>query len=523
MLGRTSQWIGENCRAAAGVGTWVLCLGSALAGCASSGPILGGLDLDPPYAVVAPSETAHAHLESASKAYETEARPAAADLRDVSLRRCLILAVHHNRSLRQSTYAAQRFGLERDVRLSELDEAQLFAKYAVVEGPDRGDATIGAVGRAGGFEVRPFIEFLYEEFESDPTTTSYGVAVSRSVFRIKHEHIRQHLPLTRATKDYHVAINERIVELRELHLEVVRRFYDLHRFASRVQIRQDRVSDAEQFLKGVREKVRAGILAPVEATNADINLNQAHADLVREQTNLQNARETLLDLMGLELRADLAVSEEDLGALAPADLDVESDVSLVREHHERVRNQRLEIEVQKQSHEVSKDELIPDLTATLTTAREVDGDEDDRVDLDLNLSVPLDGYRAERARMTQDRLRLMELNVGLEAIRSDLERQLRARHRAIEQLTTTVDLTDKRLANERQKLATTLKRFENGEIENLEVTRAKSDVDDASVQLLDFRINRIIAKAGYRALLPDEPGGGIHRLSPQRTQRDAED
>ena len=489
--------------AASGAGTGALCALPVLWGCAPQGSFSGALVDAPPYTAVASTDRAESRLTEASAAYDRQVLPEESDLKDLSLRTCLVLAVQHNRALQQSTYATRRIGLERDIRRSELDQSDLFATYSAEEGPDRSDARVGAVGRAAGFEVRPFIEFLYDEAGGDPETTSYGVAVSRNVFRIKHEHIRQYLPLTRATRDFHVAINERIVLLRELHLFVVRRFYDVHRFARRVKIRQDRVADAGTFLAGVRDKVNAGIMAPVEATNAEINLNQAQADLVREQAELQNARESLLDLMALDLRLDVTIRDEDLTGAAPLALDLEQDVALVREHHEAVRNQRLEMEVQRQTFRVSKDELIPDLQATLTTARDLDwGGEADRVSLDLNLSVPLDGYRAERARMTQDRLRLMELAIRLDAIRSTLERQLRARHRTIQQLTTTVALAGKRLATERKKLATTLKRFENGEIGNLEVTRAKQDVDNVNVELLNLRIDLITEQAGYRSLLP---------------------
>ena len=486
----------------------MLLLSSLLTACADSYPVIpGGLDVNRPIMSVEPAGTDQQTVEQALTDYEN--RPVTltdSTLEHLSLRDCLVLAVEHNRSLRRTTYRTERLGQQRRIERSRLDDATLNAAYSVQEEDDVGDGRVSVTGRPGGFEVEPFVDFLYDEFgEDDKHETNYGVAISRQVFRVKYEDIRQPLPLTQATRDHHVAINERVLELRQLHLEVVRRFYGVQRLKKRLAVRQNRVEDARTFLESMEARFDEGMEAAVNVTNARINLNQAESDLVREQTNLQNANEALLELLGADVREVITIEAEDLSAIERESTEMDADLSLIEAHHENVRNQRLQMEVQRQQLQVSKEELIPDLFATLSASREADGD-DGRVALDLNLQVPLDAYREEKARARQDRLRLMELTVELADIRSDLARRLRRSYRTIDQLDTTVRLAEQRLESERNKLAARLRLYEIGaDTDNLEVTRAKQEVDQAEVDLLEAQVSRIIEEARYRSLLPSAP------------------
>ncbi len=145
---------------------------------------------------------------------------------------------------------------------------------------------------------------------------------------------------------------------------------------------------------------------------------------------------------------------------------------------------------------------MPFVTASRGVKRD---DHLDEVRLDLQLSVPLDNFHAERARARQNRLLLMEQTIELHSIRNELERQLRQRHRRINQLDTTVRLAKIRVREERAKLQAFLQIYEREAANDLEVTRAKEAVDQAEVDLLDAQISRIVEEARYRAILPSLP------------------
>ena len=479
-----------------------------LTACAQpSATLPGGLDLRYPYTQVEPTGRAVSDLTVAASRYQAHSEQTiATELEGLSLSGCLELALDHNRALRRATHAAERIGLGQDIARRDLDNPFFDATYTAVAGDDTGGGTASATGRFAGFEVEPFISYAHDEGADDELTGSYGVAVSRQLFRLDTERIRQYLPLTGATRDFHIALNDRVLELRRLRLEVVEAFYNIQRLNLRVAVRVNRQADAEQFLEQVRVLLEQGFASPAEETNAKISLNQAQADLIREQTNLQNAKEALLDLLGLELTRSLSIREEDLTAIRHASINLPADTALVTAHHESVRNLLLVMEVRRLEYRVDLAELQPDLSATVVASRDTDGLGDDgELAATFNLSIPLDGYRAERARATQDRLRLMESTLELAALRSVLERELRRRQRAIDQLKITVRLAEERLESERNKLKSEIKNYDLGRSDNLELVRAKATVDTAELALLDARIDRILEEARYRALLPAPP------------------
>jgi outer membrane protein TolC len=464
----------------------------------------GGARLKHSYIQIEPRGEALSSMAAAAQAYRTaplEADDAALD--DLSLKHCLELALAHNRGLRRATHAAERIGLGRRLARRDLAAPFLDASYDVVDGDDSSRGGASMVGRWAGFEFEPFISYDFDESADDPMSGNYGLAVSRQLLRLDTEQIRQYLPLTRATRDFHIALNDRALEVRRLRLAVIQAFYDIQRLSMRVAVRVKRQTDAEQFLATVSVKVANGLAARVQETNAKISLNQAQADLVREQTNLQDAKESLLDLMGLALTRSLSINAEDLTSIRHTQIDLLADAKLIRARHERVRNLLLAMETQRLEYRVDLDELRPDASATVTASSDTDGfDDDGQVSATFRLRVPLDAYRAERARATQDRLRLMELTLQLASLRSELEMDLRSRERSIKQLQITARLAAERLESELRKLEATIKRYDTGELDNLEVVRAKETVDNAELALLEARISRILEEARYRARLP---------------------
>ena len=230
-------------------------LSLGLVGCASNRMALpGGYDIMEPIMEVKPPVQAVADIDDRVALYgDRTGNPGQDEFREMSLKSCLVRAVQCNRSLRRQTYAAQRAGLQLPVVRQDLYAPFVDADYTLIDADDFGAGEVRVTGRVAGFEIEPFVRFEYDE-EADSgrggsdVLSNYGVAVSRNLFRIRHEALRQHLPLTRANRDYHVAINDRMLELRQLHLRVVELFYDIQRLRKRISVRENRVKDAEEFL-----------------------------------------------------------------------------------------------------------------------------------------------------------------------------------------------------------------------------------------------------------------------------------
>jgi len=434
------------------------------------------------------------------------------------------LALEQNRPYLQKSSARERARLGQTVARAQVYAPKLHADYTRRrDGLDDGDVRAEASMPLLGFEVRPFAASAWNE-RSDPAASnaydsSVGVTVSRRLLAL-HEHVRQRLPITQADSEFYVAANELVLQAKQLELESTRAFFTAQNAAARAKVRERRAADARQFLAFVAENVKQGFKAPVEELFASISLNQAEADLVRERAALRDAGERLLAILALPIGAPLDLVDEDVSVPPPAPARLEADIARQAAEHEELASQRARIDLARDRLKVARDAVLPVVAAGITAERRwigerayagVDG-HDDALSLTLSLDMPLDLQRAERARWQQSRRELDELELGTSETAARLERELRSVHRRIERLLLTVQLGERRLAAERSKLDATLKRYEAGAVDNLEVTRAKQDLDDAEVGLLDARIELALAAAEYRAQLParhsdTEPAG----------------
>ena len=430
---------------------------------------------------------------------------------------CVRQALTANRAYLQRAGARERARLGVEIAHAERYRPQLTADYtAATEAADGGSARVAADLPVPiiGVNVTPFATSAWDD-GSDVYRSAYGVAFSRRVFALS-EAVRQRLPLSQAEVDYLAAAFELLAEAKRLERDVTRNFLAVQNAQARVKVRLARVADARAFLDNVEQNVQHGFRPAADRLFAEISLNQAQADLVRELANERDAMERLLNQLGLPLASQVVLRPEDLDTLPALPGDFATDMALTLHAHEDLMVQSARQELVRERIRVATDEVAPHVTATFTAERRLEGNEafgdnldaDNRLALRVDVSLPLDGQRVERARLSQLRRQLADQQLAYDDILARLEQDLRAAWRAWERGRTEAELAAARVVTERARLEAVLARYEAGEVDNLEVTRAKQALDDADVRLLDARINLANTVAEYRALLPAQRGGG---------------
>jgi outer membrane protein len=432
------------------------------------------------------------------------------NLQDLRLEHCLALGISGNRSLARRRSALERAFHGRDIAETEVFLPELTASYTSEAGDNEvleSRVELDYTGFAG-FSVRPFVSVERDNSVADTNSTSTGITISRPVLAL-HEHIRRRLPITRADRDILVAENDLRLAGRDLRLDIVRAYYDVQRARLRLGVRKSRVTDSQEFLEVTQKRVDTGFSAPVDIVNATINLNRAQADLIAEETNVENARDSLRQVLGLDLNDALGLAPYEPGAPG-FEFDVKVDSLHMMAFHETLLNQRLAIDFADKELDIQRDRVRPQLDLSLTAERRSDSDsffsgrdrsaDDYRVE--LTYQTTLDFKKSARARMEQLLLSQEERHSSLKDAEVNLHRRLREAARRIEQLRLRIDLAEARLKSEQDKLTATLARYERGNVDNLEVTRAKQTVDDAQISLIESQINLVLAIESYRAILP---------------------
>ena len=451
----------------------------------------------------------------------------------MSLREAIGRAITSNRDLLAARSALFQARLGRTVAAVTVFAPVLTSSYtAYNESGDNGTARAGILTKTLGFEIEPYLRMGYvpngyESFNgfgngynqsADPIDrygTAAGITISRKLFAIA-EHIRQQLPISQADIAIYTAANNLVLAGREVELKAITAFFTVQRALTRIAVRERRLRDAQEFLVTVRDRITHGFASPLDGLYAEIDLNQAETELITDRTALLSAQEQLNDLLNRPVTAPVMVQPEVIDAARVATIpvhDLDGDVRGLLSGSEQLGSAAMQAELQLLELRVARDRIRPDVTAALTGERLATGTSafngndsvNNVVALTVTWNMPLDGWRAERARYDQLTLQLADQDRTLTGLRSNLETRLRADWRQITAQRRQLTLAERRLEIEQLRLAATLRRYEAGAVDNLEVTRAKQALDSAEIALLDTRIDLVLADAAYRALLPMTP------------------
>jgi outer membrane protein len=432
------------------------------------------------------------------------------NLQELRLEHCLALGTNGNRSLARRRSTLERAYHGRDIAETEVFVPELTASYTSEAGDNEAGKTRVELDYSGfaGFSLRPFVSVERDNSVTDTDSTASGITISRPVLAL-HEHIRRRLPITRADRDILMAENDLQLAGRDLRLEIVRAYYDVQRARLRLGVRESRVSDSRDFLAVTEKRVATGFSAPVDIVNATINLNRAQADLIAEETNVENSGDSLRQVLGLELNDAMSLAPYEPEAPVFA-FDVKVDSRYMMAFHETLLNQRLAIDFADKEISIQGDRVRPQLDLSLTAERRSNNDsffagrdrDNDDYRVELTYHTTLDFKKSARARLEQLHLSQEERHSSLKDAEVNLHRRLREAARRIEQLRLRIDLAESRLKSEQAKLTATLARYERGNVDNLEVTRAKQTVDDSQISLIESQINLVLAIESYRAILP---------------------
>lgn len=427
----------------------------------------------------------------------------------LSLAAAIQIAEENNRNLRTKINAVERSKYSRIIAKTEIYTPSLSANYTSTEDVDTSSGTVKLnYDGFAGVKIEPHLTLSDDGSSSSNKTTRWGISVSRPLLAI-NEHLRQDLPLNKAQRDYLKTIHLLDKARRSLRLEVVTAFTTAQRSAARLRVRLSRVGDSRDFLSITRKRVENGFAAPVDVVNATIDLNRAEAAQITEETSLENALDRLKQVLALPLDQKIKLRAFDSADVSVKKIDIQEDLVHLLAHHEDLVNQRLDIDIAHHEILIKRDEVRPQIDLTLSYEQDAanndyfdSADDDGEFKAILAYETTLDFKRGIRAKLDQLRLDQHDRHLKLKDAEIAKAIDLRRNHRNIIQLHTRIALAETGFEAEQEKLKATIAKYERGNVDNLEVTRAKQSADNAEIELLDSRINLLSAVEKYHALLP---------------------
>lgn len=273
---------------------------------------------------------------------------------------------------------------------------------------------------------------------------------------------------------------------RDVVLSVIRQYFRILQIKQQLLVSRDAIRERYRFLDETRVKYDVGRVAESEILRAEIQFLQEVETAIGRQQQLDDARDTLLILLGLPLETEVSLIDitgelTRRGRIEVPPLDQAVQMALSR----RRELMRADINVQLAaiSTRVARNNVLPDLDfdaglaafdadESFTRANEFDRD---RADAGLALRIPLQNIQRREAHR-QSVLRLEQARTNRLSLERDLTRQVYSTFRSV--LTTEARLTvlQQRVAQARRNLELINESFEVGASTITEVRLAQDDL-----------------------------------------------
>jgi len=337
------------------------------------------------------------------------------------------------------------------------------------------------------------------DIKSNQFYTSLSLIVNKPLFTINNVA----LELKQAELNYER--QTRYFKRSELDLvyQVTNDFFRLYRLSEQVAINQEKVDRQENIYTTTKNKFDAGLIAEVDAMQAEVDLIQYRNELRSSEGNLQEQEASFKQLVGIPLHVKVNVMAE--LELQPVPIDVEKAVGLALQYRSELVEKQIDIEDQKINTKqidarVSikgnlvgyyrfagfSDPAIPWGSTTkelLESSWEVLKQTPNR-GITFNLEVPIWDWGRNKAQVQAAETGLAREELALDNLQITIEREVRDVVRTVYEAFDRVQMLAKSKGVGEKSFDISLQRFANGDITSTELARASDQLNTAKLSYL---------------------------------------
>lgn len=336
-----------------------------------------------------------------------------------------------------------------------------------------------------------------EEEEEDEETTSYTFRLSKTLLG-EGSLLETRDAIEDSLVDEKARANTLALEERRLVFQTKRDFYQIVRNLQTLHIQQLRTERSERNLEIAVLKED-----PLDIATARLQVLEDEISVIRASQAVSNALEVLKVRIGMPVAEPFAIDEQ--FAFAPVPVDLDHALEFALEHHESIRNAKLELEKLERDAAIAARKPWPVVRvgAQHQIEEEENADSEDDTRVDLSLEWPL-GARADRYRR---RSAILSIAIQEEEIYNTLlarEQTIRSLARQLDEARAALDLQEQRVEIGALRLELFNDRWENGEIDILEYIRSQNDLENSKVQLINLKTSymELLAQFEFDTGLP---------------------
>jgi outer membrane protein TolC len=271
---------------------------------------------------------------------------------------------------------------------------------------------------------------------------------------------------------------------RSVLFQIKKSFFRVLRNMETLTIQERRLKRSEKNLEHALEREE-----PMDIATAKLEVPSSELSVLSSKMTIQAALDDLKEVMGMPLRDALTLSKE--FDFSFTEINFESDLKSCLESHEDLLNARLDLVVNKRHLVIAQRKTLPRvwLTAALSQDSQdgLRGLSRDSESLGLNLSWPImERASAGQRDVLKQELKILEIDlVGAEQQKIKIMRSL---FRILEEQRLSISLQESQLVLKERQVELYKDRWNEGEIDILEVVRNENDLENSRVNLVNRRI-----------------------------------
>ncbi len=370
--------------------------------------------------------------------------------------------------------------------------------------------------RSEAYQLNSWTPATYDpdvELRSNKFYTSLRMIVDKPLFTINN----LTLGLRRALLAYDR--QTRVFKRSELDLvyQVTQAFYQLYRSSQEVKINREQVERQAAIFQTTQDKFRAGLIAEVDAMQAEVEVIQSRNQLEQTEGAFQEREAGLKQLIGLPLEARVNLFDE----IEPLALAVDPDRAVALALAQRSELAEREIDIAERKIAIDQVDARtsikgnlrayydlsgysdPDLAWGTSTADLFDSSWDQLArtpnrGVTFELQVPVWDWGKNDAEVEAERARLRQDQMELEDLRRNIQIEVRDVVRRTRETWSRVEMLRKSKEVSRRSFEINLQRFENGDITSTDLARASEQLSQSNLSYLAAFIEYKLALADLR-------------------------
>lgn len=352
-----------------------------------------------------------------------------------------------------------------------------------------------------------------QDIKSSKFYTSLSLIINKPLFTINETALN----LKRAKLSYER--RSRAFKRSELDLvfQVTQTFYQLYSWSQRVEIDRDKVRRQEDIHKTTSNKFKAGLIAEVDAMQAEVDLIQYRNDLKQSEGRMAETASSFKQLIGVPLEVEVRLVTE----LEPKQVTVDQAraIELALENRSELVEKEIDIEEQKISirqidaqvsvngnlmgyYDLSgfSDPTLPWGTDTRTLFRSsYEGlRKTPNRGFTFELEVPLFDWGRNKAQVEAAKANLRQNELEYDNLTVDITREVQDVVRTVYQSWDQLQMLAKSRQVGEKSFEISLQRFNNGDITSTELSRASDQLNQAKLSYLSAYVDYKLSLADLK-------------------------